>query len=397
MGNIVSELQGIFEQNVISEFFLQQPDLLLRQAEVQQEELKSGLALLLGQQRQWTCDDILELCRDICPQWYEETPEKGWLEFTYWYIISWSYPESVFLEFPQRFQPGMHFLMRVLRCALDYGAMHKTFDPFTDFSFLPLDTLPDHVIKEEYERFLYYFRKYYIYELMYIGKEIFFFNTLSHIAGVHYVAMHVACQLKEAGVPINLALVSGAAVGHDIGKFGCKPSEMKRMAHLHYYYTGQWFEEKNMPTIAHIAVNHSTWDLELENLPLESLVLIYADFRVRRDDTADAPKEKMGIFTLKDSFHIILSKLENVDVAKERRYRYVYAKLKDFEDYMESLGVNTDFTRSTLTPTVPKHIALVDAQEAITNFKFLAIRHNIWMMEFLNTETSFGKIGRAHV
>lgn len=395
MGNIVSELQGIFEQNVISEFFLQQPDLLLRQAEAQQEELKSGLALLLGQQRQWTCDDILELCRDICPQWYEATPEKGWLEFTYWYIISWSYPESVFLEFPERFQPGMHFFMRVLRCALDYGAMHKTFDPFTDFSFLPLDTLPDHVIKEEYERFLYYFRKYYIYELMYIGKEIFFFNTLSHIAGVHYVAMHVARQLKEAGVPINLALVSGAAVGHDIGKFGCKPSEMKRMAHLHYYYTGQWFEEKNMPTIAHIAVNHSTWDLELENLPLESLVLIYADFRVRRDDAADAPREKMGIFTLKDSFHIILSKLENVDVAKERRYRYVYAKLKDFEDYMESLGVNTDFTRSTLTPTVPKHIALVDAQEAITNFKFLAIRHNIWMMEFLNTETSFGTLLEA--
>ena len=28
MGNIVNALQGIFEQNVISEFFLQQPDLL---------------------------------------------------------------------------------------------------------------------------------------------------------------------------------------------------------------------------------------------------------------------------------------------------------------------------------------------------------------------------------
>lgn len=103
--------------------------------------------------------------------------------------------------------------------------------------------------------------------------------------------MHVARQLKEAGVPVNLALVSGAAVGHDIGKFGCKAAEMKRMPHLHYYYTGQWFEEKNMPTIAHIAVNHSTWDLELENLPLESLILIYADFRVRREE-CDAPKEK---------------------------------------------------------------------------------------------------------
>lgn len=67
------------------------------------------------------------------------------------------------------------------------------------------------------------------------------------------------------------------------------------MAHLHYYYTGQWFDEKNMPTIAHIAVNHSTWDLELENLPLESLVLIYADFRVRREE-CDAPKERGDLY-----------------------------------------------------------------------------------------------------
>lgn len=60
--------------------------------------------------------------------------------------------------------------------------------------------------------------------------------------------------------------------------------------------------------------------------------------------------KKEGIFTLKDSFHIILSKLENVDAVKERRYRYVYAKLKDFEDYMESLGVNTDFSSRKLQP-----------------------------------------------
>lgn len=391
---MVDELQLIMEQNVISEFFLKQPALLLRRAEGQHEDLKYGMVALLEREEAWNCADVLQLCMEICPQWYEEAPEQGWLEYTYWHIISWSYPDSVMMDFPQQFEAGTSFFIRVLRCMLDYTGAHKEFNPFTDFEFLDLTTLPDHVIKEEYERFLYYFRKYYLYELMYIGKEIFFFNTLSHIAGVHYVAMHVARQLKEAGVPIDLPLVSGAAVGHDIGKFGCRPGEMRRMAHLHYYYTGQWFDEKNMPTIAHIAVNHSTWDLELENLPLESLVLIYADFRVRREE-CDAPKEKMGIFTLKDSFDIILSKLENVDAAKERRYRYVYAKLKDFEDYMESLGVNTDFSTRHLTPVQHKDIALVDAQESITNFKFMAIRHNIWLMEFLNTETSFGTLLEA--
>lgn len=391
---MINQLQLIMEQNVISEFFLKQPALLLRRAEGQQEDLKYGMVVLLEREEGWTCTDVLNLCAEICPQWYEQTPDAGWLEYTYWYIISWSYPGSVMMEFPQEFEAGADFFIRVLRCMLDYTADHKAFDPFTDFEFLDVSGMPDNVIKEEYERFLYYFRKYYLYELMYIGKEIFFFNTLSHIAGVHYVAMHVARQLKEAGVPIDLPLVSGAAVGHDIGKFGCRPSEMRRMAHLHYYYTGQWFDEKNMPTIAHIAVNHSTWDLELENLPLESLVLIYADFRVRRDECG-APKEKMGIFTLKSSFDIILSKLENVDEAKERRYRYVYAKLKDFENYMESLGVNTDFSIRQLKPPAHKDIALVDAQESITNFKFMAIRHNIWLMEFLNTETAFGTLLEA--
>lgn len=394
MHRMEEEIQTIFEQNVITEFFLQQPDLLLHDAEIAQNALKQGVLALLEKGEDWTCAEVLELCQQVFPQWYVETPEKGWLEYIYWYIISWSYPGSVFMEFPDRFRSGSAFFARVLRCVLDYTLQHKQFNPFSDFEFLDMEELPDHLIKEEYERFLFHFRNLYLYELMYIGKEIFFFNTLSHIAGVHYVAMHVAKQLKEAGVPINLALVSGAAVGHDIGKFGCKPSEMRRMAHLHYYYTGQWFAEKNMPTIAHIAVNHSTWDLELENLPLESLVLIYADFRVRRDE-CDAPKEKMGIFSLKDSFHIILSKLENVDAAKERRYRYVYSKLKDFEDYMQSLGVNTDFSADHLQPVARKDIALVDAQEAITSFKYLAIRHNIWMMEFLNTETSFGTLLEA--
>ncbi len=392
--HVLEELQEIFAQNAVSEFFLSLEERYPRLTSSHLEDLQYVVAVLLKRDTEWSCADVLELCRNICPECYPEDPEKGWLEYCYWYLISWSYPESVFMEFPERFDDGVQLFVRVLRCALDFKLAHKTFDPFTDFAFLDPDTLPENVIKEEYKRFCRYFRELYLYELMYIGKEVFFFNTLSHIAGVHYVAMHVARQLQAAGVPVHLALVSGAAVGHDIGKFGCKPSETKRMAHLHYYYTGQWFEKKNMPTIAHIAVNHSTWDLELENLPLESLILIYADFRVRRDE-GPYPKEKMGIFSLEDSFYIILSKLESVDEQKERRYRYVYAKLKDFEDYMVSLGVNIDFSTDVLSPVEQKDIALVNAQEAITNFKFLAIRHNIWLMEFLSTETSFGALLEA--
>ena len=78
--------------------------------------------------------------------------------------------------------------------------------------------------------------------------------------------MTVARGLYAAGVPIDLTLTSGAAAGHDLGKFGCKPNE--RVPYLHYYYTNQWFNNHSMEYIGHIAANHSTWDLEPETCRL---------------------------------------------------------------------------------------------------------------------------------
>ena len=58
------------------------------------------------------------------------------------------------------------------------------------------------------------------------------------------MAVSVARDLKRAGVPIDLPLVSAAAAGHDIGKFGCRPGE--RVPYLHYYYTDLWFRSRHM-------------------------------------------------------------------------------------------------------------------------------------------------------
>ena len=102
---------------------------------------------------------------------------------------------------------------------------------------------------------------------MRIGSEVTPFCTLSHIAGVHYIAMTVARAIESRGEKIDLALVSGAAAAHDIGKYGCRPGEA--VPHMHYYYTGFWLENRNMSAISHIASNHSTWDLELDALPAE--------------------------------------------------------------------------------------------------------------------------------
>ena len=154
----------------------------------------------------------------------------------------------------------------------------------------------------EYERFLTCFRREYIYELMRLGQEVTPFRTLGHIAGVHYIAMTAARGLQEAGVDVDLALISGAAAAHDIGKFGCRPGE--RVPYLHYYYTDQWLLERGMERISHIAANHSTWDLELESLSVERWQMLHLGRQ----------------FGLDQSFQVILSKLDNVDDAKGRRY-----------------------------------------------------------------------------
>ena len=91
-----------------------------------------------------------------------------------------------------------------------------------------------------------------------------------------FTVVHAATQRAAAAcleeTPLDLALVSGSAIGHDIGKFGCHPGE--RVAYLHYYYTDLWFRRHRLTDIGHVAANHSVWDLEPEYLSAEALLLM---------------------------------------------------------------------------------------------------------------------------
>ena len=227
----------------------------------------------------------------------------------------------------------------------------------------------------------------YIYELLRLGREVTPFQTLDHIAGVHHVAMQVARAFRSAGGLIDLGLISGAALGHDLGKFGCKPGE--RVAYLHYYYTDQWFTRRGLTALGHIAANHSVWDLEIENLSSESLALVYADFRVKQIYD-DQHREIPRLYSLQEAFDVILSKLDDVDDAKRMRYRYVYAKLRDFEDYLISFGVDTTLRTPRGTPPAAKNAALLEAGEVVPALRRTAVDHNIRLMHRLGHEQLFG-------
>jgi nicotinic acid mononucleotide adenylyltransferase len=241
--------------------------------------------------------------------------------------------------------------------------------------------------EDEYGKFMKAMEEDHILEIMKLSRELFGFNTLDHVAGVHHVGMRIARQLKTLGLTIDLGRVSGALAGHDIGKYGVKHNEMGRVPYLHYYYSDIWFKKHGINYIRNIAVNHSTWDLELENLSLEALILIYSDFRVK-NRKADG-KDTMYIYDLDDSFAVILDKLDNVDDAKRRRYEKVYAKLKDFEEYLKTLGVVTDpYAAPDPVPGTLKNASLCFGTEIVDRLKYHAIDHNIRVMWQLRNEFS---------
>ena len=293
------------------------------------------------------CRQLLEVCRPYlmeageraCPGFKE--PYGGWLDSIYRRILLWMYPNQGAKRpaadslFPELF--FCEVLQEMLQ--IDKQRRQQIIADF-DFAFLSAEEAEQYPAGEEYARFMKLSRDHYLYEFLVIGKALKSFDTLGHIAGVHYVAMHMARQLRVNDVPVDLAMVSAAAAAHDIGKFGCREEEIPRIPHLHYYYTDELLLRMGLSGIAHIASNHSTWDLELENLSCENLLLIYADFRVK--SIWNNGHEEICFYTLKQAFDVILGKLENVDQAKHDRYVRVCRKLRDFEDYMVSMGVRPE-------------------------------------------------------
>ena len=349
------------------------------------------LAQLLPIRRRMECGEVLELCSPILPK-LSPAPEDGWLSFCYRYIRGALYPAGDFAPDGEEYAGGARFYLTVLQVLLDQERRALPFDPLMDFHFLTPEEYSACDCAREYERFLTCFRREHIYELLRLGQEVTPFRTLGHIAGVHHIAMTAARGLREAGVEVDLALISGAAAAHDIGKFGCRPGE--RVPYLHYYYTDQWLLERGMERISHIAANHSTWDLELESLSVESLCLIYADFRSKQDRDADG-NETTVLYPLDQSFQVILSKLDNVDSLKRRRYEFVYGKLHDFEDYMRSLGVDVELSGHPAPRAPEKDPALMGPDETVEGLTLLSVDHSIRLMHMLSNERKFGNIIEA--
>ncbi|SDK77164.1 cytidyltransferase [Natronincola ferrireducens] len=342
----------------------------------------------------YSCKAVFMLCKNILMDLWEKKIPQDPLQYIYQFTLSLSFPNSVELDLKNFLNNGCFLYLKVLRVISQH---QKLYDDSMQSKY-PLDLLPigetnNLMNVSEYKSFVGAFYDDYIYEMMKLNHEVTGHNTLDHICGVHHLAVFIAEQLLSKNIPLDLGRVSGGAAGHDIGKFGCRSSESKRVAYLHYYYTDQWFKKHNIPNIGHVALNHSVWDLELENLSIESLILIYSDFRVK-NISVDNNRPSMKMIGLEDAFDIILGKLDNVDKNKENRYRRVYMKLKDFEDFLLSIDIIIDphILVQENVEIRKTYYALMEGKGITEHLKYIAIHHNINLMYKFRDETSLNEI-----
>ncbi len=380
--------QALFKSDILEQFAISKRAWQLLLKEQDWPSIFKGLATKTDR---YTCAEVLDLAQATM-QKLSPTPKEGWLRFIYDYNRNILFPQPEFAKRVKEHGDAALFYLVLLQVLLNEEKNYIPFDWRMDFCFLNEDEYLNTDTADEYQLLINYWQQNFVYELLRLTGEVMPFCTLSHIAGVHHLAISCALDLKAAGASLDLALISGAALTHDIGKYGCKPHE--RVPYLHYYYSDLWCNQRALPTIGHIAANHSTWDLELELLRVESLFLIYADFRVREIIEEDQPRQMM-ILPLKNAFDAILNKLDSVDEEKLQRYEFVYAKLHDFEVYLRRRGVNVELNTK-LRPILPLNdTALMDYNQVVAALKYLSIDHNISLMHHLGSERLFGNILEA--
>lgn len=338
--------------------------------------------------------EILDVFNSLLSNISDEGLPENSIEQFYNVALLKSFPNVLDYELDEKYNKVSIIFLEILRCFIKYEKENEidSWESRYAIIFLSRKEISNLEDATEYLKFIKYYKNDYVEEMMKLNQEISGYTTFSHVCGVHYLSLNIARQLKKVGIKLDLGRVSGAAAGHDIGKYGCKKNEQHRVAYFHYYYTGEWFRNRDIIYIRNVAINHSTWDLELENLSIESLVLIYADFRVK------AYKDEFGIewmkfYSLDEAFDVILNKLDNVDEEKENRYRRVYSKLKDFEKYMLDFSINIEPNSNNKAVQIEEKLyPIMTGYEIIENTVFLSIKHNVELMNRLRDETSLNKL-----
>ena len=134
-----------------------------------------------------------------------DAPADGnWLQHIYDIILGEMFPGLGAQTVPDRQRPGAVLLCELLHLILKLDRRDRPMVATFDIDVLAETEAKSCPAGAEYIRFRRRSRQFYLHEFHAIASRITPFNTLGHVAGVHYVAMHMARQLVRRQVPVRM-------------------------------------------------------------------------------------------------------------------------------------------------------------------------------------------------
>ena len=203
--------------------------------------LEGAAELLNGLEydRSSVCSAVVTALRPLLARLAPE-PEAGWLPALYAWLDNGLFPDPAHQAPPEA--PVLAALAELLDGVL--ACEDAPFDMLTDLA--AHGSEDGSRVADELPAFHAALHASHFVTMLRIGRELLPFDAASHTIGVHNIATLTAQCAKEAGLPVDVPLVSAAALCHDIGKFGCRGADAKRIPYLHYYYTWQWFSRNRI-------------------------------------------------------------------------------------------------------------------------------------------------------
>ena len=117
------------------------------------------------------CATILSHCTKTLKRFGEE-PASGWLQFTYRYAISLSYPEHSYDLGTTKQQDGALFILAVLQAFYQTAHRRALIDQRFDLHFPNERDIEDSEYSDEYHAAFSCFKKSFVYEMMRLAQEI---------------------------------------------------------------------------------------------------------------------------------------------------------------------------------------------------------------------------------
>lgn len=352
----------------------------IRRINVSEEKIQSlvlnkifitKLSILISKEN-ITCEDVKELSLEILNSLSKDLP-KDWLEYVYEYILYKSFPDSVTRKLNPKYENAVIVYLEVLRTVLLHVERHQGPENNSFNSYI-MNSSDEFDKIEDFQKFKRVYSNNYIYELIKLNFELTNSSLHYRIKSVWGLSMQIAKKLKMADVDVKLWLVCSLAIGYFIGNYALKQADYKSN-----YYTKEWFEKFGLSNIGNVAIYNSISCIHVGHLPIESLILIYSNLRVE----------------VKNSGKVLLNSLEQIDKSvfdcfdedKEQCILYI-EKLKDFERYLSTNGVDIKFSNSIIN-NEKKDVAFLEGNEIIDYYKNNSLDNNVKVMNLLSDEITF--------